>query len=95
MQVYGIDLPRIKQVLPTNFPDIRANELRLDNLFLLEDDTFLIIDYESAYKPKNKIKYLNYVSKVLETYCDDYGLDLQISVVVIYTADGPRRKETL
>lgn len=87
LKVYGIDLPRVKQVLPTNLPSIQANELRLDNLFLLENDTFLIIDYESAYRAKNKIKYLNYVLRVLEQYSDEYGLDMHLSVVVIYTAD--------
>ena len=33
---------------------IKANELRIDNVFLLEDDTIAIIDYESAYKKENK-----------------------------------------
>lgn len=87
LKVYGIDLPRVKQVLPTNLPNIQANELRLDNLFLLEDNTFLIIDYESAYRKKNKIKYLKYTVRVLEQYCDEYGIDMQISVVILYTAD--------
>lgn len=87
LKVYGIDLPRVKQVLPTNLPSIQANELRLDNLFLLEDNTFLIIDYESAYRKKNKIKYLKYTVRVLEQYCDEYGIDMQISVVILYTAD--------
>ena len=36
-KVYGLDLPEIKQVLPTNIPTVKANELRLDNLFELED----------------------------------------------------------
>lgn len=55
-QVYGVDLPQIKQIMPTNLPNIWVNELRMDHLFLLEDNTFLIVDYESAYKPENKIK---------------------------------------
>lgn len=92
LHVYGIDLPPVKQVLLTNLPDIQANELRLDNLFLLEDNTFLIIDYESTYKNRNKIKYLKYVVKVLEMYCNEYGFDMQIFVVVIYTADVIKRK---
>lgn len=50
LKVYGINLPAIKQVLPTNLPVIQANELRIDNLFLLEDNTFLLVDYESTYR---------------------------------------------
>lgn len=87
LNVYGIDLPKIKQVLSTNLPVIQANELRMDNLFLLEDDTFLLVDYESTYKQENMLKYLNYVLRVLERYNKDYGIDMQIFVVIIYTAD--------
>lgn len=58
LNVYGINLPKIVEVLPTNLPEISANELRIDNLFLLEDGRVAVIDYESAYKKKNHIKYL-------------------------------------
>ena len=43
-RAYGLDLPRIKEVLPTNLPHISADEKRMDNLFLLEDDTLAIVD---------------------------------------------------
>lgn len=97
LKVYGIDLPRIKRVLPTNLPAIHANELRIDNLFLLEDDTFLIIDYESGYKSKNKLKYLSYVLRILEKYSGEYGIDMKVRICVIYTADVTREqtKDTL
>ena len=36
-KVLGLNLPKIKKVLPTNLPKIFANELRADNIFLLED----------------------------------------------------------
>lgn len=35
--VYGVEVPKIVKVLPTNLPIIEANELRMDNLFLLEE----------------------------------------------------------
>jgi len=34
LNVYGFNLPKIKEVLPTNLPAIQEDELRLDNLFL-------------------------------------------------------------
>ncbi len=37
LKVYGIDVPKIKQILPTNLPQIQVNEMRIDNLFLLYD----------------------------------------------------------
>jgi hypothetical protein len=51
LKVYGLDVPKVVQVLPTNLPEITANELRIDNLFLLEDGTLAIIDYESIILP--------------------------------------------
>ena len=45
---YGLDLPKIKEVLPTNLPVVFANEMRIDNVFLLEDDSVAIVDCYSA-----------------------------------------------
>ena len=87
LKVYGLDLPKIVQVLPTNLPAVSANELRIDNLFLLEDGTIAIIDYESVYNEENKVKYLNYVTRVVERYKNEGRLDIKIRMIVIYTAD--------
>jgi hypothetical protein len=39
----GLDLHKIKKVLPTNLPQISATELRADGLFILEGDVALIL----------------------------------------------------
>lgn len=84
--VYGIDLPRIQALLPTDLPKISANEKSVDNLFLLEDGTYAIVDYESVYKRINKIKYLNYIARVMEKYyIEDDNFNLRL--IVIYTGD--------
>ena len=90
LRVYGLDLPKIVQVLPTDLPEVSANELRIDNLFLLEDGTIAIIDYESKYKKENRNKYLNYIVRVLNRYEKKGQLDVQIRMIVIYTADVTR-----
>ncbi|MDD2980279.1 MAG: hypothetical protein PHN80_09930, partial [Hespellia sp.] len=90
LSVYGLDTPRIKQLLPTNLPEVKVDELRLDNLFLFEDGTYAIIDYESSYKEGNKIKYLNYLTRVLQRYLGQPNLKLRM--IVIYTADVKRRQ---
>lgn len=83
---YGIDLPRIRALLPTDLPKISANEKSVDNLFLLEDGTYAIVDYESVYKRINKIKYLNYIVRVMEKYyIEDDSFNLRL--IVIYTGD--------
>ncbi len=84
LKVYGIDVPKIKQVLPTNLPEIQVNEMRIDNLFLLEDGSLAIIDYESTLKWENYLKYLNYIVRILERYKQEAK---QIRMIVIYTAD--------
>ena len=90
LKVYGLEVPKIVQVLPTNLPEITANELRIDNLFLLEDGTIAIIDYESEYKSENKIKYISYITRVLERYRREGMHDIHIRMIVIYTADVSR-----
>ena len=87
LKVYGIDVPRIVQVLPTNLPEISANELRIDNLFLLEDGTLAIIDYESEYAEGDKVKYLQYLARVLDRYQREGILKVRVRMIVIYTAD--------
>ena len=90
LNVYGINLPKIVKVLPTNLPEIPANELRIDNLFLLEDGRVAVIDYESAYKKKNHIKYLVYIYRILDRYFGEGAADIQIVMIIIYTADVKR-----
>jgi len=86
-EVFGLNLPKIKKVLPTNLPDVIAKELRADNIFLLEDDRILIVDYESAVKPENFIKYLGYIYAILKMYFKSENTVYNIDVLVIYTGD--------
>lgn len=83
---YGIDLPPIKELLPTSLPKISANEKDIDNLFLLEDGTYAIVDYESEFKKLNKIKYLNYIARVMEKYYKE-DETFNLLLIVIYTGD--------
>lgn len=55
-------------MLPTNIPAVRANELRLNNLFELADGTVALVDYESEYKKGDKVKYLKYLTGIVNRY---------------------------
>lgn len=93
-RVYGINLPPIRELLPTDLPKISANEMLIDNLFLLEDGTYAIVDYESVYKKSNKIKYLNYIARIMEKYYkEDKGFNLRL--IVVYTGDVESAEATL
>ena len=92
LNVYGLNVPKVVGVLPTNLPTVEANELRIDNIFLLEDGSYAIIDYESRYRYINKVKYLGYVLRVLRRLIKD-KVDLRkvkIRIIIIYTADVRR-----
>ena len=89
-RVYGLDIPEIKQVLPTNIPTVKAHELRLDNLFALADGTVAIVDYESEYKKTHKVKYLNYLTGIANRYLKEKQDCPIIRMIVIYTGDIER-----
>jgi len=55
--VYGLDLPRVKQLLPTNYPAVTATEIHAENAFLLEDGSLLVLEYESNPGKKDFWKY--------------------------------------
>ena len=76
---------------------IQVNEMRIDNLFLLEDDLIAIIDYESAVKWENHLKYLIYIVRILERYKkDDFETTVRSLRSVagsLKLCDNPRLKE--
>jgi hypothetical protein len=86
-EAIGQDLPKIKKVLPTNLPSVTAQELRSDNVFLLEDESVLIIDFESTVKREDFIKYLGYVYFISKMYCQLENRLYNITVAIIYTGD--------
>ena len=91
-RVYGLDLPEIREVRPTNIPVVKANELRLDNLFELEDDTVAVVDYESEYDQADKVKYLNYLTGIAGRYQKDKKACPVLRMIVIYTGDIRREQ---
>jgi len=85
LKVFGLDLPPIKELLPTNLPVLSLNERRTDNVFLLEDNTVLIVEYESSVNNENLIKYGHYAFRVFERYYKDKHY--KVILVVIYTGE--------
>ncbi|MGN8887009.1 hypothetical protein [Blautia sp. HCP28S3_G10] len=87
---YGLKLPKIVEVLPTNLPTVEANELRMDNLFRLEDNSLALVDYESTYSYEDKIKYLNYIVRTLKRNWKEGDISPPIRMIVIYTGNIKR-----
>ena len=57
---------KVVDVRSTNIPIVQARELKMDNLFELEDGSVAILDYESAYKKANFTKYGRYIMDVID-----------------------------
>ena len=94
-RVYGLDLPPIIHAGPTNIPVVTARELRLDNLFELADRTVAIVDYESRYQKEDKVKYLNYLTGIVNRYRSEKKECPVLRMIVIYTGDVKRSQVSL
>lgn len=77
---------KVVDARPTNIPIVQARELKMDNLFELEDGSVAILDYESKYKTENFTKYGRYIMEVLDRYLRE-GKQPDIHMMVLYTAD--------
>jgi len=93
LAVYGLKLPPIKRILPTNLPAVQSDEKRADNTFELTDDSILILEYESGGGTKNLIKYGHYAFRIAEKYYD--GKPRKVVIAVIYTGDIKTSADTL
>ena len=82
--VYGLHLPAIKDFLPTEFPTVEASDRIADHVFLLEDGSYAIVDYESDFKPEKKLEYLEYATRLYRRYFDP-NKPIKIRFIVIYT----------
>lgn len=92
---FGLSHLKIAGILPTNLPAVESNELRLDNLFVLNDGTVAIIDYESDFDRENFVKYINYIARVIKRYAEEKKIKelKKLKMVVIYTADVEQAEE--
>ena len=92
---FGLPEKKVVGLLPTNLPAVESNELRLDNLFEMEDGAVAILDYESKFSRENFVKYLNYVARIMRRYANQKSLDQlkKLKILVIYTADVSQAQE--
>ena len=87
LAAYGLDLPKIKRLLPSNYPAVTATETRSDSPFLLEDDTLLILEYESTVTSDDFLKYIGYVAGSLKQLKREGIEATRVAIAVIYTGD--------
>ena len=95
LSLFGLDTNlKVMDIRPTNIPIVQAKELRMDNLFELEDGSVAILDYESQFKETNFTKYGYYIMNVINRYLNE-GKTPDIHMMVLYTADIETAKTIL
>ncbi|SFD06809.1 hypothetical protein [Butyrivibrio sp. YAB3001] len=62
----------------------------MDNLFYLEDGSYMIVDYESEFKRSNMIKYMSYIVRVTKRLYNEHKKYPKIRMLVLYTGDVRR-----
>lgn len=89
LDVFGLkDVPKIKELLPNEFPEVTADEKRSDTVFQLDDGSILMLEYESDNNfIKNHLKYIRYGHRISQRYFQKEKEIKKIRIVVIYTSD--------
>ena len=90
LAVYGLDLPRIKRLLPGGYPAVTATETHADNPFLLEDGTLLLLEYESTATADDFLKYAGYVANAVRRLRGEGVETTRVVIAVVYTGDMER-----
>lgn len=86
--MYGLDYPKIVEMLPNEFPEVKADERRADSVFLLEDDSILLLEYESNNRiAENMYKYIDYVLRISRKYYEEDKSIRKVNVAVIYASN--------
>ena len=87
LRTYGFQVPKVESLEPTELPAVMVNDLRVDNLFKFEDDTYALVDYECDYNIKDKFKYHNYLVRIASEYYNNTNKIIKIRMLVIYSAN--------
>lgn len=96
LSVYGLNYPKIIDMLPTDLPEVKADEKRADSIFLLEDGSILLLEYESNRRvEENMFKYLDYAVRILRKYFDETKEFPKIHIAIIYTSDVKSAEESI
>lgn len=95
LSLFGLESDlKVVDARPTNIPIVRAMELRMDNLFELEDGSAAIFDYESEYREWNFTKYGRCIMDVIDRYLKE-GKSPDIYMMVLYTADVEKAAQSM
>ena len=81
LEFFGVKTAKIKDMISGDLPVVETGILRTDCVFLLEDNTYQHLEFESSYKKDNLVRFAKYD---LYLYERD---NRKINTIVIYSAD--------
>lgn len=81
--MYGLEYPKIVEMLPNEFPEVKVDERRAGSVFLLEDGSILLLEYESNNRiTENMYKYIDYVLRISRKYYEENKSIKKVNVAV-------------
>jgi len=89
LDFYGLNTAKIKAVLPTELPVLDVSEEAMDFIFLLEDESYLHLEFQTTNKSENLARFLLYDARL---YKKDRK---QIRTAVIYSGDIETAKDNI
>jgi hypothetical protein len=81
LALYGIKTAKIKEIVNVELPVVEVSDSLMDFVFLLEDDTYLHIEFQSSYNKNDLLRFAKYDIRLYERD------GRQVITVIIYTAD--------
>jgi RecG-like helicase len=89
LEYYGLNLPKIVSVKPTELPTIKVSNQNMDFVFELEDNSLLHLEFQTTHKKADLLRFLQYD---LALYAKEKR---KINTVVIYSGKYKKAKKGL
>ncbi|WPS85659.1 hypothetical protein SMD22_00980 (plasmid) [Brevibacillus halotolerans] len=82
---FDFETAKVQEVLPTDLPDLRTKDDKADTLYLLEDGTFLHVEYQTTVRKHDPLRFAEYVLGLYNKYKDDERFEsFEFQTVVMY-----------
>jgi len=89
LEYYGLNLPKIVSVKPTELPTIKVSNQNMDFVFELEDNSLLHLEFQTTHKKADLLRFLQYD---LALYAKEKR---KINTAVIYSGKYKKAKKGL
>jgi len=89
LEFYGIKTAKIIELINTELPVVEVAETSTDFIFLLEDNTYLHFEFQTAYNKSDMLRFAEYDLRLYERD------KRKIKTVIIYSADVKKSADSL